>query len=69
METDILLSSFDEIKKSDALVFAVPHNEFSDLSFDLILNKLNEGGCIFDIKGLFRDIDKEIINSVDIWTL
>ncbi len=69
LETDILLSSFDEIKKSDALVFPVPHNEFSELSFDLILNKLNEGGCIFDIKGLFRDIDKDIINSVDIWTL
>jgi UDP-N-acetyl-D-galactosamine dehydrogenase len=43
----------DELKKADAVILAVPHEEFVDGGWDLILSMLRDNkGIVFDVKSL-----------------
>ena len=66
---NINLINFDEVPVSDILLFAVSHDEFTSLPFFKVSEKLKSGGYIFDIKGIFRNIDMNENPKINIWTL
>jgi len=55
-------------EKVDALIVAVAHNEYKNMSIQDIKDKLNETSILFDIKGLFNknEIEKE---KIEYWSL
>ena len=55
-------------EKVDALIVAVAHNEYKNMSIQNIKDKLNETSILFDIKGLFNknEIEKE---KIEYWSL
>ncbi len=55
-----------EMTKSDALIFAVPHNDYIENKNEY-LNLLNDTGVVIDVKGLISDIDLK--KSQSIWRL
>ncbi|WP_325878774.1 nucleotide sugar dehydrogenase [Mammaliicoccus sciuri] len=55
-----------EMTKSDALIFAVPHNDYIENKNEY-LNLLNDNGVVIDVKGLISDIDLK--KSQSIWRL
>ncbi len=63
---DIDLKDKNEMEKSDALIFAVPHNEYMN-SKKSYLKLLNEEGIVFDIKGLIKNND--LNEKQSIWRL
>ncbi|MRE71918.1 nucleotide sugar dehydrogenase [Mammaliicoccus sciuri] len=63
---DIDLKDKNEMEKSDALIFAVPHNEYIE-SKKSYLKLLNEEGIVFDIKGLIKNND--LNEKQSIWRL
>jgi len=49
----IVLTEFDDLKTSDAVILAVPHDDFVTQEWKLISNLLNsEGGIVYDIKSI-----------------
>ncbi len=51
----------DEIAdKYDAVVVAVSHDEYANLSEDYFKGILNEGGIVFDLKGIYRNKIKDL---------
>ena len=53
------LFELDELKKSDAIILAVPHNDFTSQGWKLMTRLLNEeGGIIYDVKSVL-DRDKK----------
>ncbi|WP_239749818.1 nucleotide sugar dehydrogenase [Mammaliicoccus sp. O-M53] len=63
---DIDLKDKNEMTKSDALIFAVPHSEYVK-DKKTYLNLLNEEGIVFDIKGLIKNSD--LSEKQSIWRL
>jgi UDP-N-acetyl-D-glucosamine/UDP-N-acetyl-D-galactosamine dehydrogenase len=69
-EYNLTLSTIDDIKHSDALVFAVSHKEYKNLDFETIksfykdVNKM----ILIDIKGIFK-ITELKSNRFDYWRL
>lgn len=55
-----------EMTKSDALIFAVPHNDYIE-NKDEYLNLLNDNGVVIDVKGLIKDSDLAINQTI--WRL
>lgn len=55
-----------EMIKSDALIFAVPHNEYIENKNEY-LNLLNDNGVVIDVKGLIKDSDLAINQTI--WRL
>ncbi|MGM0529790.1 MAG: nucleotide sugar dehydrogenase [Bacteroidota bacterium] len=49
----------------DALILAVPHKEYANLSEEDFLAKASEGALFVDVKGIYRDK----INNLDYWSL
>ncbi|RIL36296.1 nucleotide sugar dehydrogenase [Staphylococcus equorum] len=60
------LQSKQELTKADALLFAVPHQEYLDNKNDY-LNLVKDNGVVFDIKGLIND--DEVKYSQELWRL
>jgi UDP-N-acetyl-D-galactosamine dehydrogenase len=47
------LSEFDDLKSSDAIILAVPHDDFTIQGWKLITKLLNkEGGIVYDVKSV-----------------
>ncbi|MEY8691645.1 nucleotide sugar dehydrogenase [Mammaliicoccus sciuri] len=63
---NIDLKERDELQKTDALIFAVPHDEYIENKKDY-LDLLSDNGVLIDIKGLVKDTD--IKQSQSIWRL
>jgi len=49
----------------DALILAVPHNEYTDLSEEYFLKRASDGALFIDVKGIYRDK----ISKLDYWSL
>lgn len=60
------LKDKNEMTKSDALIFAVPHNDYVENKNEY-LNLLNDNGIIIDIKGLIKDNDLKVNQTI--WRL
>ncbi|WP_210125722.1 nucleotide sugar dehydrogenase [Staphylococcus sp. GDY8P126P] len=63
---DIDLIDKNEMTKSDALIFAVSHNDYVENKNEY-LNLLNDNGIIIDIKGLIKDNDLKVNQTI--WRL
>ncbi|RIN15135.1 nucleotide sugar dehydrogenase [Mammaliicoccus vitulinus] len=63
---DIDLKNKNEMTKTDALIFAVPHNDYVE-NKRMYLNLLNDKGIVFDIKGLIKNSD--LNENQSIWRL
>lgn len=63
---NVNLVNYENMKKSDILVFAVSHKEYIEKK-DEYLSLLNDNGILFDIKGFFTTID--LSNNQTIWSL
>jgi UDP-N-acetyl-D-galactosamine dehydrogenase len=63
-EYNIDLSEFSDLKKSDAVILAVPHEKFVKEGWSLILKLLkSEDGIVYDVKSILsRDKKPEKIN-------
>ena len=46
--------------KYDAVVVAVSHLEYSDLTEDYLKSITNDDGIIFDLKGIYRNKIKDL---------
>ena len=66
---NINLIEFSDLKKSDVILFAVAHHEFTLIDFQDIKDNLNKNGYIFDIKGIFRDLPQLNKQDINIWNL
>ena len=61
-EYQIDLVKFDNLEKADAVILAVPHNDFLEQGWELI-SKLLEEGIVYDIKSILdRDTIPENLN-------
>ena len=58
----------DSNEKVDALIVAVAHNEYKNMSIQDIKDKLNGTSILFDIKGIFNknEVEKE---KIEYWSL
>lgn len=63
---NIELKDKNELCKTSALIFAVPHKEYID-NKNNYLNLLNDNGIVIDVKGLINDIDLK--ENQTIWRL
>ncbi|WP_275982314.1 MULTISPECIES: nucleotide sugar dehydrogenase [unclassified Staphylococcus] len=63
---DINLKSKNDMIKSDALIFAVPHSDYIENKQEY-LNLLNDNGVVIDIKGMIKDQD--LTQNQTIWRL
>jgi len=52
-EYGVRLFSWDELPRADAIVAAVAHREYAELSVDDFTRKLVEGGTFIDVKAAF----------------
>lgn len=62
----IELKDKNEMTKTDALIFAVPHNDYIE-DKNSYLELLNDNGILIDIKGLIKD--KDLTENQTIWRL
>ena len=54
---NISLQSMDEVRAANAVIFAVPHEEYVNGGWSLVSNYLNgKKGVVFDVKGV---LDRE----------
>lgn len=60
-EYDIKLSQWDQIPQVDAIIYAVPHNEYRNMEVDQLLKKLKTGSVFIDVKSAC--VSKEISNK------
>lgn len=63
---DIDLKDKNEMTKSDALIFAVSHNDYIE-NKNCYLELLNDNGVLIDIKGMIKDTDLK--QSQTVWRL
>jgi len=63
-EYQLVLTEHGSLKKSDAVILAVPHNDFIKQGWNLIHNLLNDNtGIVYDVKGVLdRNKKPEKIN-------
>jgi UDP-N-acetyl-D-glucosamine/UDP-N-acetyl-D-galactosamine dehydrogenase len=59
-EYGVRLTAEKELKHCDALIVAVPHNEFKEAGLEKLSGMMNPGGIFVDVKGLFdqKAVDK-----------
>lgn len=53
-EYGIHLSAWDELPQADAIVAAVPHDEYREMRPEKLKEKLIDGGCFADVKAVFN---------------
>ncbi|MCJ0971245.1 nucleotide sugar dehydrogenase [Mammaliicoccus sciuri] len=63
---DIDLKEKNELSKTNALIFAVPHNDYIENKNEY-LSLLNDNGIVIDVKGLIKDSDLAINQTI--WRL
>ncbi|MFA7744103.1 nucleotide sugar dehydrogenase [Salinicoccus roseus] len=63
---DIELKDLDDLDYTDVLIFAVPHRDYVEKKRDY-LNKVNENGIIFDLKGIVEETDLKYNQTI--WRL
>ncbi|HBC31520.1 MAG TPA: nucleotide sugar dehydrogenase [Clostridiales bacterium] len=62
-EYNMKLSSMEDIKDMDALIFAVPHEEFKELKLEELKNLYsNHNHPLIDVKGIFDKKEAESMN-------
>jgi UDP-N-acetyl-D-glucosamine/UDP-N-acetyl-D-galactosamine dehydrogenase len=52
-EYDVRLHSWEQLPRADAIVAAVAHKQYRDLSAEDICRKVIKGGCFVDVKASF----------------
>jgi UDP-N-acetyl-D-galactosamine dehydrogenase len=62
-----LLTSFENLTPYDAVICAVPHREYRDLSSDHVARFVTPKGWIADFKGIWRGL--ELPKQLNYWTL
>jgi UDP-N-acetyl-D-galactosamine dehydrogenase len=67
-EYDVALTSWDELPVADAIIMAVPHEEFLGRPLSDYQQKVVEGGCFIDVKSKF---DREALPAAGfcVWRL
>ena len=55
----IQLNPFETLNDLDALIVSVAHGFYRDLSPKACMQKLSPGGCIVDVKSIFKSADFE----------
>ncbi len=55
-EYGLVLSSWEDLPKADALVIAVAHEEYRQLKIDLLLEKIEQHSCIVDVKSVINPL-------------
>jgi UDP-N-acetyl-D-glucosamine/UDP-N-acetyl-D-galactosamine dehydrogenase len=67
VEEEYGISLCDKIGENyDAIIMAVGHKQYAELSENDILNLLNQDGILVDIKGIFRG---KLSSKIDYWSL
>ncbi len=66
MKYDLSLSSWDDIENADAVIVAVAHQEFQNISVKDFQNKLSDVGIVIDIKNC---LTPEHYQQLNIWRL
>jgi len=56
---NIRLSPFEDLKGLDAMVVSVAHRQYRDLTPQACMQKLVPGGCVIDVKSIFKPEDFE----------
>ncbi|MBW2613964.1 MAG: nucleotide sugar dehydrogenase, partial [Deltaproteobacteria bacterium] len=56
---NIRLSPFEDFKGLDAMVVSVAHRQYRDLTPQACMQKLVPGGCVIDVKSIFKPEDFE----------
>ncbi len=64
----VTITSFEEMEDLGAIIVAVPHDQFVELSTEKIEAKLKAGGCIVDVKSMFSREQREKF-SCNFWRL
>ena len=64
----IELQEIDNITNQDAIIIAVAHNSYKNLSLEFWEKVLNENGLIIDIKSIFKE-KNSILNRFKYWSL
>lgn len=67
-EYGVKLLTWDELPKANAIVAAVSHHEYQNLSLENIASKLNAGGAFIDVKAAF-DADTLQEAGYTVWRL
>lgn len=67
-EYQIELTRIEDLKNEDALVFAVAHDQFLDLSLDRICNMYKDKKVLIDVKNIFKKTELELF-GVQYWKL
>lgn len=67
-EYGFVLSEMSDLKKADAIIFAVNHDEFKSEYKDLIQKYLKPNGVVIDVKGM---VDRDFLknNKIATWRL
>ncbi|MBI87358.1 MAG: UDP-N-acetyl-D-galactosamine dehydrogenase, partial [Candidatus Marinimicrobia bacterium] len=64
----IELQKIDNITNQDAIIIAVAHDSYKNLSLEFWGKILNENGLIIDIKSIYKD-NNLILNRFKYWSL
>jgi len=67
-EYGVGITSWEDLPKSDAIIAAVAHRQFQQLSAEAICDKLTEGGCFIDVKAAF-DASRLSACGINVWRL
>jgi UDP-N-acetyl-D-galactosamine dehydrogenase len=54
-EYGVELKSWSDLPRADAIVVAVAHNEYVDLSIDALASKVIDGGAFIDVKAVYDE--------------
>ncbi|HZF79781.1 MAG TPA: UDP binding domain-containing protein, partial [Rubrivivax sp.] len=67
-EYGVRLHAWDDLPRADAIVAAVAHREFADLSTAQLMAKVTANGCFIDVKASF-DADTLKAAGLKVWRL
>ncbi len=67
-EYGVDLLSWNDLPRADAIVAAVSHDQFTDLSVEDFQQKLIKGGCLIDVKSNFNAAELEQA-GIKVWRL
>ena len=67
-EYDVALTEWDDLPVADAIIMAVAHQQYLDMSLSDFQQKVVEGGCFIDVKSKF---DREALHAAGlcVWRL
>lgn len=66
-EYNVALTDWESLAQLDALILAVPHQQYTDFGIPAICNKLTENGVLIDIKSVYNSTD--IPKGIKYWSL